>query len=221
MPNGSSRLPTNEQKEHITRKGVWPLKRFGALMARSLPGLCQCKSFDMEEIMKPMVSTDWRVLAVPVASLAALLLATPQVALADSGTFEEVSSFTTHYITFEHGDETIIGGTLDGTRIIISSSGEPFVKGESSITECLVFVRKTANGIDNESPCTFTDSSQDKLFTVARRRAGNMEAGGQGKIEIQGGTGKYKGITGSCGYRVTYLPGNRATSVHTCDWQKP
>lgn len=171
--------------------------------------------------MKHIASRCRRALAVPVVSCTTLLLAMPQVALADSGTFEEVSSFTTHYITFEHGDETIIGGALDGTRTIISSSGGPFVKGDSSTTECLVFVRKTANGIDNESPCTFTDGSQDKLFTVARRRAGNMEAGGQGKIEIQGGTGKYKGITGSCSYRVTYLPGNRATSVHTCDWQKP
>ncbi len=171
--------------------------------------------------MQLNVSVCRRGFTVSIVSLAALLLVTPRLAFADSGTFEEVSSFTTHYITFEHGDETIIGGTIDGTRTIISSSGGPFVKGDSSTTECLVFVRKTANGIDNESPCTITDGPQDKLFTVARRRAGNMEAGGQGKIEIQGGTGKYKGITGSCSYRVTYLPGNRATSLHNCSWQKP
>jgi hypothetical protein len=152
---------------------------------------------------------------------AAVLLAAPEVSLADSGTYEYISSFTSHYITFEHGDETVIGGPIEGTQTISSSSGGIFNIGDSSTFECLVFVKKTARGIENESPCTSADPSQDKMFTVARRRAGDMSTGGQGKIEIQGGTGKYAGIKGSCTYRATYLPGNRATTVAKCEWQKP
>lgn len=162
-----------------------------------------------------------RALAVPVVSLPALLFAMPQVTFAESGTYEQVGSFTSRFITFEHGEETIIGGPIEGARIISASSGGPFTVGESSTIQCLVVVKKTARGIDNESPCTVTDSSQDKLFTVARRRAGDMDTGGQGKQEILGGTGKYAGITGSCTYRTTYLPGNWATSMAKCEWQRP
>ena len=171
--------------------------------------------------MKLIASRCRRTSAVPVISLTALLLAVPQVALAESGTFEAITSFTTHYITFEHGDETVIGGPIDGTQTISASSGGPFTVGDSRTFECLVFVKKTARGIDNESPCTSTDSSQDKMFTLSRRRVGDMDTGGQGKTEIQGGTGKFAGITGICSYRTTYLPGNRATSITKCEWQIP
>jgi len=171
--------------------------------------------------MELIVSTRQRILAGPVLSLTAFLLAVPQVVLADSGTFEAISSFTTHYITFEHGDETIVGGPIEGTRTISSSSGGSFTPGDSSIAECLVFVRKSVKGIDNESACTYTDGPQDKMFTLSRRRAGDMNTGGEGKTEIQGGTGKYKGITGSCTYRATYLPGNRGTTFAKCQWQRP
>ena len=143
------------------------------------------------------------------------------LAYADSGTFEYISSFTSHYITFDHGDATVIGGPIDGTQTISASSGGIFKVGDSTTFVCLVFVKKTATGIDNESPCTSTDSSQDQMFTLARRRAGDMNAGGQGRLEIQGGTGKYAGITGSCTYHATYLPGNRAVTVSQCQWQKP
>ena len=171
--------------------------------------------------MKLFVSRYRHALAGPVVSLTALLLAIPQAALAESGTFEAISSFTTHYITFEHGEETVIGGPIGGTQTISASSGGPFTVGDSRNFECLVFVKKTARGIDNESPCTSTDSSQDKMFTLSRRKAGDMDSGGQGRSEIQGGTGKYAGITGSCIYRTTYLPGNWATSITKCEWQKP
>ena len=171
--------------------------------------------------MKLIATRCRRALAVPVVSVTALLLSIPQLALAESGTYEYIGSFTPNYITFEHGDQTIIGGPIEGARTISASSGGPFTVGESQTIQCLVFVKKTARGIDNESPCTLTDSSQDKLFTVARRRAGDMDTGGQGRMEIQGGTGKYAGITGSCTYRTTYLPGNWATTMAKCEWRKP
>lgn len=171
--------------------------------------------------MKLIASRCRRALAVPVVFLAGLLLALPQVALAESGTVEFISSFTTHYITFEHGDETVIGGPIEGTQTVSASSGGPFNVGDSRTLECLVFAKKTARGIDLDAPCASADSSQDKMFILSRRKAGDMDTGGQGRSEIQGGTGKYAGITGSCTYRTTYLPKNRATTITKCEWQKP
>jgi len=147
-------------------------------------------------------------------------LGAPVLAAAESGSFESIASFTTHYVTFEHGDETVIGGPIDGTETILNSSGGIFTVGDSGVFECLVFVKKTAEGINNESPCTVTDSAQDKFFTVSRRRTGDMNTGGPGKREILGGTGKYAGVKGECTYKTAYLPGNRATSISKCEWKK-
>lgn len=154
------------------------------------------------------------------AGIACLALGASSLAAAESGTVEWVSSFTSHYVTFEHGDESIIGGPIDGTQTVIASSGGPFAVGDSAVFQCLVFVKKTAEGINNESPCTLGGSSPDKIFSVSRRRAGDMNAGGQGKSELTGGTGKFAGIKGNCVYTATYLPGSRATTWNKCEWSR-
>ena len=78
-------------------------------------------------------------------------------------------------------------------------------------------------GLDLEAPCTSTDSSGDKIFSVSKRKIGEAipAGGGTGKSETQGGTGKYAGITGSCTYKVETLSANRIVSISKCQWQKP
>src|SRR3954469_624436 len=138
-------------------------------------------------------------------AVAAMLVA--QCAMAESGNYESVVSLTTEYTKSERGDETITGGSSTGTSTITKSSGGPFVEGASSLFGCILFARKSAAGLDLEAPCTTTDSSGDKSFSLAKRKAGEAmpTGGGTGKSELQGGTGKYAGITGSCTYRVDAL----------------
>ena len=73
-----------------------------------------------------------------------------------------------------------------------------------------------------ESPGTFTDSSGDKWYSVARRSAGDQAVGGggAGRQEIAGGTGKYEGITGACEYKVEYLADNRIAGRGACQWER-
>ena len=80
-----------------------------------------------------------------------------------------------------------------------------------------------AAGMDLEAPCTINDSSGDKNFIVYRRKAGDVSAGGggQGTIQILGGTGKFAGVTGACTYTVAFFPGNRGVTTQKCRWQKP
>ena len=155
--------------------------------------------------------------------LAMAILTATQCALAESGTYEAIASLTTEYSRSERGDETITGGSSAGTSTISKSSGGLFVEGTSSLFGCIVFARKSPAGLDLEAPCTSTDSSGDKVFSVARRKIGEAipAGGGTGKSEIQGGTGKFAGITGSCTYRVEALPPNRVVSISKCQWQKP
>ena len=110
------------------------------------------------------------------------------LAAAESGTYESVASLVTSYAKSERGDETVIGGSSSGTSTVTRSSGALFKEGTSSLMECIVFAKKSAAGMDMEAPCTNTSSAGDKMFTVAKRKVGDVTAGstGEGKSEITG-----------------------------------
>ena len=83
-------------------------------------------------------------------------------------------------------------------------------------------MKKGPNNIDVESHCTFTASPDDKLFGLFKRKSGDIAAGtgGQGRLELLGGTGKYSGITGACPYKTNYMPQNNIVTFARCDWNK-
>jgi len=155
--------------------------------------------------------------------LLSVSFAAPQLSMADSGTYESVTSLVTNYIKSERGDETVTGGSSSGTTTFTKSSGGMFSEGSSSLFDCIIFAKRSASGIDLEAPCTQTDPSGDKLFSIAKRRTGDVTSGtsGEGTSELTGGTGKFAGLTGKCNYKVDYLAGNRLVSIARCQWQKP
>jgi len=157
-----------------------------------------------------------------VSAVFACLIA-PKVSMADTGTYESVTSLVTNYVKSERGDETVTGGSSSGTTTFTKSSGGIFAEGSSSLFECIIFAKRSASGMDLEAPCTQTDSSGDKLFSLAKRRTGDVTAGtsAEGTSELTGGTGKFAGLTGKCKYKVDYLSGNRLVSIAKCQWQKP
>lgn len=156
-------------------------------------------------------------------SAIAACFAAPEISMAESGTYESVTSLVTNYIKSERGDETIVGGSSSGTTTFTKSSGGAFSEGSSSLFECIIFARRSSSGMDLEAPCTQTDPSGDKLFSLAKRKKGDVTAGtsAEGTSELTGGTGKFAGLTGKCTYKVDYLTGNRLVSIAKCQWQKP
>ena len=153
-----------------------------------------------------------------------LLLPTGRIALAaESGTYAQVTSLVTNYTKSERGAETVIGGSSSGTNTTTQSSGGPFVEGSSGLMECIVLAKKSAAGLDLEAYCTSTDTAGDKVFSVAKRKSGDVNPGtaGEGRSELLGGTGKYSGLTGNCAYKIENLTGNRLVSISNCQWQKP
>ncbi|HTT36878.1 MAG TPA: hypothetical protein VMH32_04320 [Burkholderiales bacterium] len=149
-------------------------------------------------------------------------LAMPQLALAESGTYEAVYAFVTNYVSFEHNNGMVTSGSNRGTSTVIDSTGGLFVKGQSSAQECAILASKTSAGINLDSLCTATDASGDKLFQHGIRRAGEATQGSApGTSEIVAGTGKYIGITGRCSYTVQFVPENRGVATLKCQWQKP
>ena len=153
-------------------------------------------------------------------------LCATQMAAADhhakSGTFEFVQALNTDYTVVEQSGQTITAGSLKGSVTITKSSGGPFEEGSSQTQVAVIYIKKSAAGIDLIADGIQTDSDGDKRFVNGRRSAGDIAVGGGGRgtQEIIGGTGKYEGITGNCEYTVAYLPENRIVSAGTCDWQR-
>ena len=153
-------------------------------------------------------------------------LCAAQMASADhhvkSGTYEFVSSFVTDYTVVEQSEQTVIGGPGRGTVTIVKSSGGPWAEGSSATNVFVVHIKKSDAGMDLEASGASTDSSGDKWFFVAKRTAGDtaVGGGGTGHQQITGGTGKYKGVSGTCEYTVDFLVDNRVTALGTCQWQR-
>ena len=141
----------------------------------------------------------------------------------ESGNFSMIRVQVQDYTTFDHAEGSVVGGTLEGTSTILESSGAPFVKGEHSVSTCVAYVKKSPAGIDLEIPCATTDASGDRLDTLSKRVAGGVEVGGggEGRMELLGGTGRYAGVSGSCGYDVEYLAGKRLVLMADCTWRRP
>ena len=157
-------------------------------------------------------------------ALAATMVCAAQAAGAEkSGSFTSIASLQHDYSAVEHPDGTIFAGPIEGTSTVVESSGGgPFAAGGHSLVKCVAYGKRSAAGLDIETACATTDADGDRLNTFSKRHAGDVDAGGggEGSIELLGGTGRYAGVTGRCTYETDYLAGNRAITTARCMWRK-
>lgn len=161
-------------------------------------------------------------MAAVLAAAASFVCAGP-LAAEESGSFEMLTSYVHGYTTVEYAGQTVRGGPLDGTGTIIETSGGPFAEDMNYRIGCVVYLKKSEAGLDLEAPCVFTDGEGDSWYAVSKRSAGDVEVGGggQGSQEIEGGTGRYAGVTGTCRYTNSYLPDGWVVARRSCEWRKP
>lgn len=163
-----------------------------------------------------------KVVATALATVVGFLGTAPSSIADENGSFSVIRSYVRDYATLEHAEGTVTAGTLEGTVTTHTSSGEPFVEGDHSLVKCMVYAKSSAESMNLEAPCTTTDASGDRWYTLSHRRAGDVSAGGggQGRWELMGGSGKYAGVTGSCTYETSYLAESRVVTVGNCTWQR-
>ena len=163
-----------------------------------------------------------RVTVVALATVVGCLGTAPTLAADEGGTFSVIRSYVRDHATLEHAAGTISTGTLEGTVTTQASSGEPFTQGEHSLVRCVFYAKGTAEGVSLEAPCTTTDGSGDRWYTLSRRSAGDTATGGggEGRWELMGGTGKYAGVAGTCSYRTSYLTQDQVVTVGKCAWER-
>ena len=140
----------------------------------------------------------------------------------ESGSFSAIATYVRDFTTVEHADGAYFGGKLEGSTTILASSGDPFVEGGHGLATCVVFGKRSAADLDLQTACTSTNTAGDTLYLVAERRAGDVDAGGggQGQLELAGGTGAYAGLTGSCAYETSYLANNQVVTTTDCTWYR-
>ena len=156
-------------------------------------------------------------------AMAATVAFAAQAASAEnSGSFTSITSLQHDYSAVEHSDGTIFGGPIEGTSTVVKSSGGPFAAGGHSLVKCVAYGKRSAAELDIETVCTTTAADGDRLYMRSKRRAGDVEAGGggEGSIELLGGTGRYAGVTGRCTYETDYLAGKRAITTARCTWRQ-
>ena len=163
-----------------------------------------------------------RLTATVLGTVVGMLCTAPSSFADEGGTFSIIRSYVSDYATLEHAAGTVTAGTLEGTATIHASSGEPFSHGEHGLIECVVYAKSTTEGVSLEAPCTTTDGSGDRWYTLSHRSEGDIAAGGggEGRWTLMGGTGKYAGVTGSCTYETSYLPRERVVSEGECVWER-
>ena len=162
-------------------------------------------------------------IALALAAAAGFLCAAHPAAAGESGSVRLIRTYVQDYTTIDHADGSFTAGTLKGTVTVLRSSGGPFVEGAHDRITCVVYIARSEAGFALEVPCTTTAASGDRWYTLSKRSAGDIEAGGggPGTMALLGGTGAYEGIGGSCTYDVDYLPDNWVVMIADCTWQRP
>ena len=153
-------------------------------------------------------------MAVALATVAGFLGSASTLAADEGGTFSVLRSYVRDHATLEHAAGTTSVGTLEGTVTTQASSGEPFTEGEHSLVRCVFYAKSTAEGVSLEAPCTTTDGSGNRWYTLSQRSAGDTATGGggEGRWELMEAPGKYAGVTGTCTYNTSYLAQDRVVT---------
>ena len=130
--------------------------------------------------------------------------------------FTKDSLLISDYYKLDHHDSVITSGRLRGT-ITFSESTDPalFPNGKETPVNVVICIKQSKkkdyiNLVSHWEQVT----DKGKIYYVSKRVTGDSETG-LGKTTIVGGTGAYKGIQGSCPYKVQY-DGDRVKVHATC-----
>ena len=156
-------------------------------------------------------------------ALAALLSAGLAYA-GDDGKFTMLLTASHDYAVVEHAEGTVFGGGLEGVATIVTSTGLPFAKDSHFYVACVAYGKRGPADFRLETSCTATDAKNkaDRFYTSGGRKVGTARqgGGGDGEVQIVGGTGRFAGVEANCPYDAAYLAENRNVTSLACEWSR-
>ena len=151
------------------------------------------------------------------AGLACIVALVSGEAVAGEGTFRLLQVNQSRY----HASMEWIGGPIEsrhitGIGIVVESSGPPFEVGSKSTSSLFVEREREGDVITAlTARKTITDGDGDRLFLLVGWK--DMNRSDQ---TIQGGTGKFAGLQGSCIYSVEFFSEDRQVIDKSCEWRR-
>lgn len=156
------------------------------------------------------------------AAVAALLTAGPVIAKDEpaAGSFRLLVQFELAQTTVVQNGVSISAGTGPGTAVVFDGTAEPFRFGVFDVMT-VSLTRREGDKLSTEGHSVRKDADGDEWYSRFERAKGMPGQGAQsiGRYELLGGTGKYRGLNGSCAYEVSNLSGNRGVTLGTCKWR--
>jgi hypothetical protein len=137
-----------------------------------------------------------------------------QLQMPQQGTTTYVTYFTIRSLTSLNMGEVGSEALMEEVGITRNTDGQKFF--DNMAVRCIFYLEATGGRRKHNGACIETDSDGDKVFTT-------FESGTMAHTLI-GGTGKYKGISGTAAYTMKLLPapgeGLSAFVVeHKANWQ--
>lgn len=137
-----------------------------------------------------------------------------------SGSFRLFAHFERDRAVIEQNGVTISAGSSHGIAVVFDGTAEPLRSGVFD-ADTVFLSRREGDRLSLEGYSLRRDADGDEWYSRLKRVSGTQEQGtrGEGRYELLGGTGKYRGLTGSCTYGVSNLSGDAGVTLAECEWQ--
>ncbi len=129
--------------------------------------------------------------------------------LADEGSFQMSGTGLARIDSVKHGSASYLIADVKNSQTIYNSTGSLFSNGNILSLSGVVLIKKNPDNFSLEGYAVgvLNGGGTDTIFMNFERNEGDLSSGGggQGRLNMTGGTGKFENITGTCIYDVTYL----------------
>ncbi len=129
------------------------------------------------------------------------------------GSFRIMAHFDTAQTAVEQGRVSISSGASKGIVVVFDGTAEPFRFGVFDSTTVLL-TKQAEDSLSVEGYSVRKDADGDEWYSRLKR-----VTGAEGRYELVGGTGKYRGLTGSCAYGVSNISRDRGVTMGGCTWR--
>lgn len=140
-----------------------------------------------------------------------------------SGVLQGTGEYVADYISFPFLGAALVSGSLEGAITLSESQGTGLFDGVTFSMKCIVTAVIEPGEVPIiESLCTGWDAAGDAVYITAERQGLIGEGhSGQGRMTLEGGTGKYENaIFTACPYQVTYGANGQVTiAIQQCAWE--
>ena len=129
------------------------------------------------------------------------------------GSFRIMAHFDTAQTAVEQGGVSISSGASKGIVVVFDGTAEPFrFRVFDSMT--VLLTKQAEDSLSIEGYSVRKDADGDEWYSRLKR-----VTGAEGRYELVGGTGKYRGLTGTCSYGVSNISRDRGVTMGGCTWR--